>query len=73
MTHDWLRVPLGTPLTQGVFFRFCTRCRKEEWGSGLVIPGDGSCFEWAGRPMFAMDADITVYWPSVRPCWEEVL
>lgn len=24
-----------------------------------------------GRPMFAMDADLTVYWPWVRPCWEE--
>jgi hypothetical protein len=21
--------------------------------------------------MFALDADITVYWPDVRPCWEE--
>lgn len=20
---------------------------------------------------FAMDADLTVYWPYVRPCWEE--
>lgn len=20
---------------------------------------------------FAMDADLTVYWPWVRPCWEE--
>ena len=23
------------------------------------------------KPMFALDADITVYWPWVRPCWEE--
>lgn len=21
---------------------------------------------------FAMDADLTVYWPWVRPCWEDV-
>ena len=20
---------------------------------------------------FALDADLTVYWPWVRPCWEE--
>ena len=20
---------------------------------------------------FAMDADLTVYWPDVRPCWED--
>ena len=20
---------------------------------------------------FALDADVTVYWPWVRPCWEE--
>lgn len=26
---------------------------------------------WADRPMFALDADVTVYWPDVRPCWEE--
>ena len=25
---------------------------------------------WADRPLFAYDADITVYWPDVRPCWE---
>lgn len=28
----------------------------------------------AGHPddgkNFAMDADLTVYWPWVRPCWE---
>lgn len=21
--------------------------------------------------MFAEDADLTVYWPDVRPCWEQ--
>lgn len=28
---------------------------------------------WDSKPgdMFAMDADLTVYWPAVRPCWEE--
>jgi len=26
--------------------------------------------KWADRPMFALDADITVYWPDVRPCYE---
>jgi hypothetical protein len=26
---------------------------------------------WDDRPMFALDADVTVYWPHVRPCWEE--
>lgn len=27
--------------------------------------------EWEDRPMFALDADVTVYWPDVRPCWED--
>lgn len=27
--------------------------------------------KWADRPLFAADADITVYWPDVRPCYEE--
>ena len=27
--------------------------------------------KWAARPLFALDADLTVYWPWVRPCWEE--
>jgi hypothetical protein len=27
--------------------------------------------DWSRRPTFAYDADITVYWPQVRPCWEE--
>lgn len=22
---------------------------------------------------FALDADLTVYWPFVRPCWEETV
>jgi hypothetical protein len=26
---------------------------------------------WDDRPMFASDADVTVYWPDVRPCYEE--
>lgn len=25
---------------------------------------------WDERPRFALDADVTVYWPAVRPCWE---
>lgn len=25
--------------------------------------------KWADRPMFALDADVTVYWPDVRPCY----
>lgn len=27
--------------------------------------------KWANRPRFALDADVTIYWPDVRPCWEE--
>lgn len=27
--------------------------------------------KWEGRPAFALDADVTVYWPDVRPCWED--
>ena len=27
--------------------------------------------KWEDRPMFALDADVTVYWPDVRPCWED--
>lgn len=27
--------------------------------------------EWADRPLFALDADVTVYWPAVRPCYED--
>lgn len=30
-----------------------------------------SAARWADRPMFAYDADLTVYWPDVRPCHEE--
>jgi len=26
---------------------------------------------WRDRPLFALDADVTVYWPDVRPCYEE--
>lgn len=25
---------------------------------------------WSERPMFALDADVTVYWPDVRPCYD---
>lgn len=24
----------------------------------------------AARERYAMDADLTLYWPAVRPCWE---
>ena len=27
--------------------------------------------KWEDRPTFALDADVTVYWPDVRPCWED--
>lgn len=27
--------------------------------------------EWERRPTFALDADVTIYWPDVRPCWED--
>lgn len=27
--------------------------------------------KWAERPIFALNADVTVYWPDVRPCYEE--
>lgn len=27
--------------------------------------------KWADRPIFPRDADITVYWPDVRPCFED--
>lgn len=27
--------------------------------------------KWATRDLFALDADVTVYWPDVRPCYEE--
>lgn len=26
---------------------------------------------WDERPLFALDADVTVYWPDVRPCYED--
>ena len=26
--------------------------------------------KWATRDLFALDADVTVYWPDVRPCYE---
>jgi len=33
--------------------------------------GDTQPTVWDDRPMFALAADVTVYWPDVRPCWEE--
>ena len=33
--------------------------------------GDTQPTVWDDRPRFALDADVTVYWPDVRPCWEE--
>lgn len=26
---------------------------------------------WDYRPTYAYDADVTLYWPDVRPCWED--
>jgi len=26
--------------------------------------------KWENRPLFALDADVTVYWPDVRPCYD---
>lgn len=26
--------------------------------------------KWDSRPRFALDADVTVYWPDVRPCYD---
>ncbi len=28
---------------------------------------------WDSKPgdQFSLDADVTMYWPWVRPCWEE--
>ena len=26
--------------------------------------------KWADRDLFALDADVTVYWPDVRPCYD---
>lgn len=28
---------------------------------------------WDSKPgdQFALDADVTLYWPWVRPCWED--
>lgn len=39
-------------------------------GTGLDVPTRVKPPE-GGRAPFAMDADLTVYWPWVRPCWEE--
>lgn len=43
------------------------------------VLADALCHEyhppgtWDSQPgdMFALDADVTIYWPTVRPCWEE--
>lgn len=37
--------------------------------TGDVRP-DPEAVEWGERPVFALDADLTVYWPEVRPSWE---
>ena len=29
--------------------------------------------KWADRDLFPLDADVTVYWPDVRPCYEEAV
>lgn len=29
--------------------------------------------KWASRERYAKDADLTLYWPDVRPCWEAML
>lgn len=34
-------------------------------------PDPNYCIDWSARPLFALDADVTVYWPDVRPCYEE--
>lgn len=26
--------------------------------------------KWADRDLFPLDADVTVYWPDVRPCYD---
>lgn len=42
---------------------------------GIDEPYDGPVPYPPGHPedggQFAQDADLTVYWPTVRPCWEE--
>jgi len=35
--------------------------------------GDTQPTVWDDRPMFALAADVTVYWPDVRSCWEEAI
>jgi hypothetical protein len=37
---------------------------SDTWSSDDV-PSHGEA------PTHAMDADLTIYWPWVRPCWEE--
>lgn len=29
--------------------------------------------KWADRDLYAEDADLTLYWPDVRPCWEAMV
>ncbi len=57
--------------------------RHSPWGqdpSGLCMCVDCDVSDidvpegtWDSKPgdMFALDADVTLYWPVVRECWEE--
>jgi hypothetical protein len=38
--------------------------------SGWHTSDDHPGCSWNDRDPFAQDADLTVYWPAVRPCWE---
>jgi hypothetical protein len=37
--HDWIEVPDGSALTDGVAFKFCSVCDAEVWASGIMRPG----------------------------------
>ena len=41
---------------------------RDPWLRGVA---PDQIVKWTGRPQFACDADITVYWPDVRPVWED--
>lgn len=45
-----------------IYFRY--RVEDPDCGYG------GNRNKWKDRPRFAQDADITVYWPDVRPEYE---
>ena len=38
----WVKVPYGTLLTNGVPFRFCSVCNREEWENGVVRLGSAT-------------------------------